>query len=188
MKAHRVSAAIGKIGLPRFFVIGDVELIMEYLREKNSKLLEVKPGSREEIRVEEFSDELGLDPGGGMMIEEALDFTLLDVKFYIYPHKLKWMYEDISNAEEVIPGYYGIKASNRCISWFIYMTSEMREALLGQLMSYEFSPGVKESHDQAKEIEKKLVAEGLVAGQHLQINEPPEDTLGFTIPEGIDPF
>jgi hypothetical protein len=192
MKAFWVkSAKAGAKGyLVPFHVVGDVNFVIDELLKGES----MEGFLKEDFLIEESKD-VYLDPGGMLYMEEKTEFTLLDVPFSIRLHKLLWEMQEIREAKERVPGYFRVPQGPGSMPWFIYLTQEMRDLLLAQLMSYEFAPGVKEARDKAQERVDQAFLDGHLArpaeggGFHVVegVIEEPEDE-DFTTPEGLEPF
>ena len=180
--------------LTPFFVVGDADYVIAQMLETSESLKEIGM-TADQIKIEP-RDDVHLDPGGMLMMEEIKEFKVDGVTFSIRPHKLPGIRILLERAKERVKGYLRMPQGPNSAPYFIFIPIEMKEKLDCQLVSLEFVPGTKESRDKADAAREKLFLEGLLArpaegGGHYVVRkaeqQPPEEDLGFTIPEGIDP-
>lgn len=145
MKLHFVMPTKrGRKGaLDLFHVVGDVENLLTHLLLRHP----AAPPSRQDFRVDS-RDNLYLDPGGGLLMEEPLDFEVEGLSCSIRPHKLAWQLKELQESKEATfaPGWVRVPQTR---SWLYFPTS-FREPLLCALMALEFVDGVKESRERAQ--------------------------------------
>lgn len=198
MKAFRALAqAKANSGyIKPFIVLGDensINEVIDLLVEAGS----VAPLARKDFKLFEV-DEIHLDPGGMLMMgEEAIDFTIDNFKFSVYPHKVEWVTKDVTEAQESLTGWVRVGLGPGSMRSLFYFKKDIQEKLLCHLMGLEFMDGVKESRDHASALGDEAFHRGLLArpteggfkvcreGDSEELN--PEDP-DFDIPEGIEPF